>query len=598
MRSRALVVAGAVAAALCCAPSAAFAHAELEGTSPARDATVHTQPPVVSFRFNESVEGNFGAVRVFDSRGNRVDSGDAFHPNGTGSLMGVHLKPHLPAGTYTATYRVVSADGHIVSSGFNFSIGHPGAPGQAVSRLIGGSGTAASTEVAFGVARGLQYAAIAVGVGALLFLLIVWLPALALVGGGGEEWRAASSAFVARLRMLVIAASVVGLVSAAAGVVLEAASAADISAWSALSPRIVREELHTHFGTVWGVAVLAWALTGVFAALVLSPRRERAPVLRTAELGATGLALRLPGTRARLGLVCLPLAFLLLVPAFAGHADSQHPTWLLFPTNVLHVLGMSAWLGGLVAILVALPAATRLLVTSDRTRLLAGSLRRFSDLALASVAVIMASGLIQAYVYVRTPAHLIDTAFGRCVLIKFCLLLVLIGFGAFNRRRSVPELSRLARDGESPGRPGLLLRRALRTEVAVIAVVLGVTAALTAYAPSIQASSGPVNVTRMVGPAELEMTIDPARVGVNELHLYLLNPKDGSQFTHAKEVDVTETMPAKGIGPLRSAVEGAGPGHYIVPSALMNVPGEWEVAVTVRTSEFDQYTTTAMVHVH
>ena len=30
----------------------------------------------------------------------------------------------------------------------------------------------------------------------------------------------------------------------------------------------------------------------------------------------------------------------------------------------------------------------------------------------------------------------------------------------------------------------------------------------------------------------------------------------------------------------------------------MNVPGEWEVAVTVRTSEFDQYTTTAMVHVH
>ena len=191
--------------------------------------------------------------------------------------MGVHLKPHLPAGTYTATYRVVSADGHIVSSGFNFSIGHPGAPGQAVSRLIGGSGTAASTEVAFGVARGLQYAAIAVGVGALLFLLIVWLPALALAGGGGKEWRAASSAVVARLRMLVIGASAVGLVSAAAGVVLEAASAADISAWSALSPRIVREELHTHFGTVWGVAVLAWALHGCCSPPSSSPHGASEP---------------------------------------------------------------------------------------------------------------------------------------------------------------------------------------------------------------------------------------------------------------------------------------------------------------------------------
>ena len=173
-------------------------------------------------------------------------------------------------------------------------------------------------------------------------------------------------------------------------------------------------------------------------------------MLRPAELGATGLALRSPASNLRLGLIFAPLVFLLLVPSFAGHADTQHPTWLLFPTNVLHVLGMSAWLGGLVAILLALPAATRLLQRSDRTRLLAGSLVRFSDVALASVAVIMASGLIQAYVYVRTPAHLIDTAFGRCVLIKFCLLLVLIGFGAFNRRRSVPELSQLARAASPP----------------------------------------------------------------------------------------------------------------------------------------------------
>ncbi len=111
---------------------------------------------------------------------------------------------------------------------------------------------------------------------------------------------------------------------------------------------------------------------------------------------------------------------------------------------------MSAWLGGLGGHAAGRSQPPRGCSSrSDRTRLLAGSLRRFSDLALASVALIMASGLIQAYVYVRTPAHLIDTAFGRCVLIKFCLLLVLIAFGAFNRRRSVPELSRLAARGAS-----------------------------------------------------------------------------------------------------------------------------------------------------
>src|ERR1700679_1017496 len=108
------------------APAAALAHAQLEGTSPERGAVVKHEPGAVIFRFDEPVEGNFGAVRVYDADGARVDEGDAFHPDGEGPRLGVHLKPGLPDGSYTATYRVISADGHIVSSGFVFSIGKAG----------------------------------------------------------------------------------------------------------------------------------------------------------------------------------------------------------------------------------------------------------------------------------------------------------------------------------------------------------------------------------------------------------------------------------------------------------------------------------------
>ena len=107
-------------------PGAALAHAQLEGTTPERGAVVKHEPPAVIFRFDEPVEGNFGAVRVYDADGSRVDEGDAFHPDGEGPRLGVHLKPGLPDGSYTATYRVVSADGHIVSSGYVFSIGKAG----------------------------------------------------------------------------------------------------------------------------------------------------------------------------------------------------------------------------------------------------------------------------------------------------------------------------------------------------------------------------------------------------------------------------------------------------------------------------------------
>src|SRR6185312_2862979 len=136
-RTHVRLAAALAAGALLLAPSAALAHAQLQDTSPQRGAVVRTQPAQVSFRFDEAVEGTFGAVRVYDGTGRRVDAGDAFHPGGRGPVMAVHLKPQLPAGTYTATYRVVSADGHIVSSGFVFSIGHPSATRQTVGQLIG-----------------------------------------------------------------------------------------------------------------------------------------------------------------------------------------------------------------------------------------------------------------------------------------------------------------------------------------------------------------------------------------------------------------------------------------------------------------------------
>ncbi len=61
-------------------PAGASAHAQLEGTSPRQGATVKREPAAVIFRFDEPVEGNFGAVRVYNANGARVDQGDAFHP--------------------------------------------------------------------------------------------------------------------------------------------------------------------------------------------------------------------------------------------------------------------------------------------------------------------------------------------------------------------------------------------------------------------------------------------------------------------------------------------------------------------------------------
>ncbi len=61
----------------------------------------------------------------------------------------------------------------------------------------------------------------------------------------------------------------------------------------------------------------------------------------------------------------------------------------------------------------------------------------------------------------------------------------------------------------------MLARRTMRGELALMLCVFGVTAALISYAPPIDAAQGPFSTNTTLGPAELEMTVEPARVGLN-----------------------------------------------------------------------------------
>jgi copper transport protein len=568
VRARALAIAGALLVMLAALPAAASAHATLEATTPARGAVVPAQPREVVFRFSESVEGNFGAVRVFDGAGARVDEGDAYHPAGAGSAIAVHLKPGLPQGTYTATYRVVSADSHVVSSGVVFSIGRATAAGATVSELLGRSDTGAVTQVAFGAARALQYAAIGAGVGLLAFLVLVWLPALRAVGGEEADWAAAAAAFAARQRRMLTLVALLGALSALAAVVLEAATAAGITFWAAFEPSVLREVAGTKFGTLWLAAAAAWLVIGVLA-------------------------------RARLSVPAfvLPAAFIVMVPALAGHGTTQDPVVVMLPANVVHVGSMALWVGGLAALLLVLPAATRELQGADRTRLLSAALLRFSPLALGAVSVLLATGLIQSYVEIRHLDLVFDTPFGRAAFIKLCLLLVLVCFGAINRRANLPRLAQAASTGETPGGAGIVLRRTLRAELALVLIVFGVTGALASYAPAISQVSGPVAITRDIGPQELQLTVDPASAGPNTMHLYLLDRTTGAQFDGVQELTVQATQGEKGIGPLDLQARKSGPGHYTILAAPLNAPGTWRLDVTMRVSEFDEYTTAADIDI-
>ena len=525
--------------ALGLAASSAFAHATLERSVPERGAVLEHAPRQVSLAFDEPVEAAFGAVRVFDGRGRQVRTGPV-RRNGTTVAVGL---PALADGAYTVTYRVISADGAPGRRRLDLPGGRRGdRPAPGGRALLEGTSAGPVTRAALGIARGLGYLAIAVGVGGLAFRLLCCADA--------------------PVRPLVAGAIALGVVAGAAAVVLQAAVAGGTTAWSALDPSVVREVLGTRTGGWLGVRVVAWI--------------------------ALAVALLLPSR----WLAAVPAAVLVAGPALAGHATAQAPVAVLAPLDVVHVAATTVWIGGLVALLLAMPLAARRLEPPARTRLLSGAVARFSPLALLSVLALVVTGTVQAAIHLDwSLSPLTETGFGRALLVKTGLLALLVGAGALQRRRILPALRAHAEGGEAPGGAGRLLHRALRAEVVLVLGALAVSAILAGSPPprAAAATSGPFSADVAIGPQQLQITVDPALAGANEVHLYLLDARTGAPFMGSKELRVTAALPVKAIGPLRLDARPAGPGHWVVAGAPLAPAGAWRVTVTNRVTEFDEY---------
>jgi methionine-rich copper-binding protein CopC len=101
----------------------AFAHAALESTTPAKGAIVSTYTKQVSMTFGEEIlvlKGkNPNSISVTNPEGVIVSTGVA---KVSGMKISELLKTPLITGKYLVKYRVVSADGHVVSGSYNFSV--------------------------------------------------------------------------------------------------------------------------------------------------------------------------------------------------------------------------------------------------------------------------------------------------------------------------------------------------------------------------------------------------------------------------------------------------------------------------------------------
>jgi len=131
--------------------------------------------------------------------------------------------------------------------------------------------------------------------------------------------------------------------------------------------------------------------------------------------------------------IALALALLAVVPPlFTGHAAAAANHQLAVSGLVLHVVPVTVWAGGLLALVLSGRASAEQQTIA---------VRRFSRIALACITLVAVSGLLSAYVRLPAWSALLDSRYGQLVVVKTVLLGVLAGMGWWHRVAALPALA-------------------------------------------------------------------------------------------------------------------------------------------------------------
>ncbi|MFE2290645.1 copper resistance CopC/CopD family protein [Streptomyces sp. NPDC059452] len=586
----------------------ASAHAALTGSDPQDGAVVATAPKEVTLTFSEAIAVGDGSIRVLDPSSKRVDTGAEPKDLSDGSTVryGVDLHPGLPDGTYTVAWQAISADSHPISGAFTFSVGAPSETTVALpSEEVGGG----PVGTVYGIARYAAYAGFVLLVGGAAFVLGCWpggarvRPMQRLVVRGWITLTAAT------LAMLLLRNPYTG-----SG---KFADAFDLNGLQAV--------LDTKPGAALVSRLLLLGAAALFIAVLFGTYARREDAVEKKDL-TFGLAVG--GTVVAAGIAA--------TWAMSEHASTGIQTAIAMPVDVLHLLAVAAWLGGLVALLVALYR------TPD---IGSAAVRRFSRVAFGSVVVLAATGIYQSWRQVGSWSALTGTRYGQLLILKVALIAVLLAVAWFSRRwtgrltdtapgeaageapdpvaapddvdperaaqlarqRAVLTATKKKRIRDAdPERSGL--RRSVLAEAAIAVVLLAVTTVLTSTEPgrteveaagtsaasNAPAATGPVNLSMPFdtggqnGKGTVRIDIDPGRTGSNELHVWI-DGSDGKPMD-VPELKVALTLEAQEIGPLPVVPDRLAEGHWSASGVQIPMAGEWKVDVTVRTSDIDQVT--------
>lgn len=408
------------------APGQAFAHASLSDSNPAANSS-GPAPSVITLKFTKAFAVVSPGIQLLDGSGTPVPS--SLKVDGVTATLtpNAALKP----GTYGVKWAVKAPDSHPRSGAFTFGVvgagSEPLAAGTNLTRALRNPSTTPYSAVAtFG--RIVLFASILLAIGAIALAYVV-----ARASGREAAWLLLTAR---RSSLLIAIGSFVALLADAG--------------------------LHAGPGIPWPWRVGAWfdtigtaagfsylLILGAAAVILRAPRPRfvatdtwmKVPVGAGSAPGPDIEPSPHPYVAGRLDVrggkwLFAAIALLTIGLAINGHSQSSSPLLIAWAADIVHVLAVGVWGGGLVLLLAIIARRSRASVPG----LVTDAVLRFSLLATIASITAGVSGVLLTVVELPSLGALFTTTFGRILLVKVLVVIAIAAAGAYHHFVLLPRL--------------------------------------------------------------------------------------------------------------------------------------------------------------
>ncbi|MBA3275074.1 MAG: CopD family protein [Chloroflexia bacterium] len=550
--SRLLIAALAMIVATVMWPSSASAHAALESSDPANGDVLASAPSEITVLYTERLEQSYSRMELHDSQGEPIEGTSLTFPSGDEYTMVLALPANLPNGTWSVLWRTLSNDdGHTARNYFAFTVG---SNADIVPIVIPGSGTGTGDAPQWaGTAS--RWAAL-LGVAPLIAAWPVWStvirPSLGPV-------RTEAVPIVRGMRRFVIGAAILAIAGSVFALAVQAWTLPDGTYFD----KIVNTLGQTRYGHLWLLRIGLIVVLG----LVLAACGWWFMKRRQVEGGIAWIVA---------AAVALPFSLI-------AHASAQTSgRFFAIAADAAHLVAASIWAGGIALLVAVLLPGLRRLDPERRRLVLRRLLPRFSTLALICMAVIGVTGFYAGWLHVGNWTALTTTPYGRALMVKLGLLLVILILAGINLLVITRKLVAQEREGAEGSVWTSRLGWTVTGELIAIVVLLAAVGQMTSLQPArdvVAEESRQIAIDfGRVSPSST-LLLAPGVAGPNHFRLEV----DGPNLPVDAEALLRLTIPDRDdLGTNEVQLSRVGGNAFEHHGSDLSIAADWQVTAIIR----------------